>query len=99
MKFAEKYDTVLAGIISGLVLPFIVGTIIYFSSSNHLSLHSYLLKIWETRIVTHAISLCVFPNILIFLIYNRLDMLKAARGVLGVTIGWAVMVFVIRFLG
>jgi hypothetical protein len=41
----------------------------------------------------------VFPNIIIFLIFNRLDMLRAARGVLAVTIIWAVIVFGVKFWG
>jgi hypothetical protein len=33
------------------------------------------------------------------MIFNQLDMLKATRGVLAVTIAWAVIVFGIKFLG
>jgi hypothetical protein len=98
MKFSEKFDTVLTGIISGLVFPFIVGITIYLFSSGHLSLHSYLVRIMDSNIVTHSITLCVFPNILIFMIYNRLDMLRATRGVLAMTIVWAVIVFGVKLL-
>jgi hypothetical protein len=33
------------------------------------------------------------------MIFNQLDMLRAARGVLGMTIVWAVIVFGVKFLG
>ena len=99
MKFYEKYDKVLAGLISGLVFPFIIGIIIYIFSSDHQSLHSYLIRIADSDIVTHSITLCVFPNIIIFLIFNRFDMLKANRGVLAITIVWAAVVFGVKFLG
>ena len=98
MRFYEKYDKVLTGVISGLVLPFITGLIIYAFSSSHLSLHSYLVKIADSNIITHSITLCVFPNILIFMIFNRLDMLKATRGVLAMTIVWAMIVFGVKIL-
>jgi hypothetical protein len=49
-------------------------------------------------IITHSISLCVFPNLLIFMLFNRFDMLKATRGVLAMTIVWAVIVFGVKFL-
>ena len=98
MKFYEKYDNVLTGIISGLIFPFIVGIIIYSFSSGQLSLHDYLARIAEKDIITHSITLCVFPNIIIFLIFNRFDMLKATRGVLAITIVWAVIVFGVKFL-
>jgi hypothetical protein len=51
----------------------------------------------QANIVTHVISLCVFPNVAIFLLFNYLDMLKAVKGVLGVTIFWAALVFIIYF--
>ena len=99
MKFHERYDKVLTGIISGLLLPFIVGIATFLFTSGHQSLHVYLARIAGSNIITHSITLCVFPNILIFLLYNRFDMLKATRGVLAVTIFWAVVVFGVKFLG
>jgi hypothetical protein len=99
MKFHERYDKVLTGIISGLLFPFIVGILTFLFTSGHQSLHTYLARIADSNIITHSITLCVFPNILIFLLYNRFDMLKATRGVLAVTIFWAVVVFGVKFLG
>jgi len=98
MTFSEKYDKALYGFISGLVLPFITGFIIYLFSHNHLSLVSYIGRVSDSNIITHSITICVFPNILIFLIFNRFDMLRAARGVLTMTILWALIVFGIKFL-
>jgi hypothetical protein len=73
--------------------------IVFAFTSGHLSMHSYLFRIAESNIITHAITLCVFPNVFIFLIFNRFDMLRASRGVLAMTIIWAVIVFGIKFLG
>lgn len=98
MSFSEKFNKVQTGLISGLMLPFIVGSIIFCFSSGGYSLHSYLARIADSDIITHSISLCVFPNIVIFLMFNRLDMLRASRGVLMVTIIWAIVVFGIKFL-
>jgi hypothetical protein len=99
MKFYEKYDKILTGLISGFLFPFVIGIIIYLFSSGHQSLHSYIARIVDSDIVTHSISLCVFPNLFIFMIFNRFDMLKATRGVLAITIFWAVIVFGVKFLG
>jgi hypothetical protein len=99
MTLAEKYDRQIAGIISGIALPLIVGLSIYLFSSKNLSISEYIARLSETNIITHAISLCVFPNVVIFLIFNRFDMLKACKGVLAVTIAWAVVVFVVKFFG
>jgi hypothetical protein len=86
------------GFISGLLLPFIVAFIIFLFAKGNGDLHLWLRKINAANIVTHIITLCVFPNVVIFLIFNHFDMLKASKGVLGVTIVWAVVVFGVKFL-
>jgi hypothetical protein len=98
MTRAEKYDKILTGALSGLLLPFLVGLAVFIFSTANQSLTEYIRKVIDADILTHAISLCVFPNIAIFLIFNRLDMLRAARGVLGITFFWAVLVFAVKFL-
>ena len=99
MKVHEKYDKIITGIISGLIFPFIIGFIIYLFSSNNQSIHTYLVRIADSHIITHSITLCVFANIIIFMIFNQFDMLKATRGVLAITIVWAIVVFGVKFLG
>ncbi len=98
MKLSEKFDKVLTGVIAGFVLPFIIGIIIFMFSSGNQSLHSYLIRIADSNIITHSITLCVFPNIAIFLLFNQFDMLRATRGVLAMTIVWAVIVFAVKIL-
>lgn len=98
MKYSERLDNVPAGVISGLLLPFIIGIVIFLFTSGNQSMGSYLARIAETNIITHAVTLCVFPNLVIFLVYNQFDMLKATRGVLAITIVWAVIVFGIKLL-
>jgi len=97
MKWNEKYDRVVTGIVSGFIIPLIVGLIIFLFTAKDQSLGQYLLRIESAGIVTHAITLCVFPNIAIFLFFNRFDMLRASRGVLAATIVWATAMFIIKF--
>lgn len=96
MTFAERFDKLLTGLFSGILLPFLVAVIIYIFSPGNLSLQAYIARIADSDIVTHTITLSVFPNVIIFLIFNRFDMLRAARGVLAVTILWAILVFSIK---
>jgi hypothetical protein len=98
MTLYEKFDRLSTGLISGFIFPFIIGLTIYIFSSGEISLGTYLIRLKESDIITHSITLCVFPNIFIFLIFNRFDMLNATRGVLGITIVWAVIVFAVKFL-
>lgn len=98
MILPEKYDKLLTGIISGLMLPFITVFIIFLFAEGNPGLSEWLERIVKADIITHVISLGVFPNVLIFLLFNHYDMLRAARGVLGITIVWAVIVFGIKIL-
>ena len=98
MTIPEKYDKLITGLISGFIFPFVIGLIIFLFSSGDISLGSYLSRLKESNIITHSITLCVFPNIFIFLIFNRFDMLRAARGMLAITIVWAIIVFAVKFL-
>jgi hypothetical protein len=99
MIYAAKYDKFITGALAGVFLPFFTGLLIYLFSTKGLSVTGYLERISETNILTHSISLCVFPNVVIFLLFNRFDMLRACRGILSVTIIWAVIVFLVKFLG
>ncbi|MFN8242267.1 MAG: hypothetical protein U0X39_16125 [Bacteroidales bacterium] len=98
VKWTVKYDKVLTGLITGIFLPLLVGLVVYLFTAGGRSVGEYLGRINSANIVTHAITLCVFPNILLFLLFNRLDMLKAMKGVLAVTIAWAFIVFILKFI-
>jgi hypothetical protein len=96
MTRAEKYDKMLTGIISGFILPLIIGLIIFAFTAHGRSILQYLERISNANIITHAITLCVFPNVFIFLLFNRFDMLRASRGVLAITLAWAITVFIVK---
>jgi hypothetical protein len=98
MTRTEKYDKIFIGVVTGFLAPIIIGLTVYLVSTGNRSLGEYIKRIVDADILTHAISLCVFPNIFLFLIYNRLDMLRATRGVLGITFLWAILVFAVKFL-
>ena len=93
-----KYDKQIIGFAAGFVLPLLTGFIIYFFSADGMTIIKYLEHINRSNIITHSISLCVFPNVIIFLIFNRLDVLNAAKGVLAVTIMCALLVLALKLL-
>jgi len=98
MTLQEKYDKTIAGVTGGLILPLIIGFFIFLFASGNPPFDAWLERITQANIITHIISLCVFPNVVIFLIFNHFDMLRASRGVLAVTIAWAILVFGIKYL-
>jgi hypothetical protein len=98
VKFSEKYDKVAVGIITGFVLPVIVSLVVFLSAKGDPSLQLWLRKIIEANISTQIVSLCMFPNVLIFFLFNHFDMLRTCKGVLGITMVWLLLLFVVKVM-
>jgi hypothetical protein len=98
MILTEKYDKLIIGIISGLLLPLITAMVVFLFIKGDNTMNSFFDRIAAAGIETNVITLCVFPNVIVFLLFNHFDMLRASRGVLAVTIFWAVIVFGIKFI-
>lgn len=98
MNLTGRYDKLSTGMIAGLLIPLLTALMIFLFSKSDPSLSEWLSKMADADLATKMITLCVIPNVLIFLIFNHFDMLRAARGVLGLTIAWAVLVFGIKLL-
>ena len=98
MDLSKRYDRVISGVVSGIILPLIAFTVFYLATENGLTPGEYFRRISGLGNLPQILSVSVFSNIIIFLIFNRFDMLRAAKGVLGVTIIWAFIVFGIKLL-
>lgn len=96
MTFRQRYDNVITGIISGIVIPVMAFFIFFFLTRKGLTLDLFIRRMIEVDNVTEIMSVSVFANIFIFLLFNRLDMLRSVKGVLGITIVWAFVVFGIK---
>lgn len=98
MTFTGKYDRQYIGVLAGLLIPLLISAGIWLFSEGNPTPAEYFRRVTEANILTHIISLSVFPNIFLFLLFNRLDMLRSTRGVLAITIFWAILVFAVKFL-
>jgi len=96
MWFRERFNNALTGVISGLLLPALAFLVFFLLTRHGASFEQYFKHMETANNVTEIMSVAVFTNILIFLVFNRLDMLRASKGVLGITIAWAFVVFGIK---
>jgi len=96
MQFRHKFNNALTGLVSGLFVPVLGFLVFYLLTGKGLSLPGYIRRVEELGNITEILSVSVFANIIIFLVFNRLDMLRASRGVLGITIAWAFTVFALK---
>jgi len=96
MKVSEKYNRVSTGIIAGVVVPVIVMLIFCLWQADRYTVKEFISRLISYGVLTNVISVSVFANVFFFLLFNRFDMLKASKGILGVTIIWAIVVFIIK---
>ncbi|MDX9930121.1 MAG: hypothetical protein RBS37_09760 [Bacteroidales bacterium] len=94
---AEKYNRTITGVVAGIIVPSTVMFLFYLWKSGSMTVSEFFGKLVESGVLTNTVSVAVFVNVFVFLLFNRLDMLKASRGILGVTIIWAILVFIIKF--
>ncbi len=93
----EKYNRMVTGIVAGIVVPVLVMTLFYLWRAGGMTVGEFFSRLVYTDVLTNTISVSVFANVFVFLLFNRLDMLRASRGILGVTILWAIVVIVLKF--
>jgi len=86
-----RYDKFLTGFIPGIFLPLVIALLIFLFTSKNLSLTEYYFEILKRGFMTHGITLCVIPDVVLFFVFNRADMLNSARGMLGATIFWVLV--------
>ena len=92
----KKNDKVSIGLGAGLVFPLFIFILIYYAKYSELSIQEYITSLWEFRVLVQILSFCVFPNLLLFLLYIRRKMDFAARGVLMATFIYALLVLASR---
>lgn len=77
-------------------MPFLGFMVFYILTCHGLSMTDYFKKMESAGNISEIMSVSVFFNVVIYLLFNHFDMLRACRGVLGITLAWAFVVFAIN---
>jgi hypothetical protein len=94
----KKFDKIWVGTLAGIVLPFIVMGIVYFSSYGYLTVPQFLRKMVFASIILKLLSLCAVINLGAFFLFYRAKLDKAAKGVILATMVLAFVVVVDKFM-
>ncbi|MFC2097597.1 hypothetical protein ACFLSI_04610 [Bacteroidota bacterium] len=97
-KQKTRTNSLLTGLISGLFLPIFSLSIFWLVKYSDLKLGEFLNFFFDLKILTHLISLCALPNLLIFFIFMWRNLLLSARGVIMATFFIVAIVLIVRFL-
>ena len=90
----RRNDRLAIGFWLGMGLPVIIFVIMFFIKDPDASFSNYLKNLWQFRILIKLMSLCVFPNLLIFMFFYRRKYDMAARGVIMATFVYAFVVLI-----
>ncbi len=91
-----NYNSILTGLLVGLILPVIV-FIFFYASQNISDFSVFVSKVFKAGIFTHLISLCAVPNLLVFFVFMWTNRLLSAKGVIGATFIYTIIVILIKF--
>ncbi|MBN2274321.1 MAG: hypothetical protein JXR41_06190 [Bacteroidales bacterium] len=92
----KKYNSVGFGIAAGIVLPVIVYMVLYFAKVQDVRYTLFSDYTILSSILPVLISHCILPNIILFFIFNWLDAMLSAKGVVIATVILAAGVFITK---
>jgi|SRR6056297_2517791 len=96
----KKGNSLWLGFALGLLAPVLFILIFYgIKFSDQYSFSVFLDKLFELNIASKYLSICVYPNLLLFFIFIWKNRLYSARGVLFATIILAILVFILKLSG
>ncbi|WP_299584144.1 hypothetical protein [uncultured Sunxiuqinia sp.] len=82
----------------GLLLPLIMFLVMYLARYNEVHFAEYVQNLWRFNMLVKLLTLCVLPNLLLFLLLIKRKYDLAARGVLLATFLYAFFVIVSKAL-
>jgi hypothetical protein len=94
----QRFNTLLTGTISGILLPVMVYFLLYYAKIQDIRFTLFSHHLIIGNIIPVILSHCILPNLVLFFIYNGLDWLKAAKGVLITTVILTVFIFAIKLI-
>ncbi len=92
----NKFDTVEVGLIAGLILPLVIFFVVFLVNESAVPFAEYIEGMWKMQALIKLGSLCVFANVAVFWVFLKMKYEKSARGVLGATILYALIVLISR---
>jgi Mn2+/Fe2+ NRAMP family transporter len=92
----KRFDTVLTGVISGLILPVIIYFILYFTKIQDISSTLFSNHLVISNLIPVILSHCVLPNLILFFIFNGTDWMRAAKGIVIVTVVMTAIIFLLK---
>ena len=93
-----RFNKLLTGILAGVVLPSVIFFLFYYTRFANLKFIEFPKRMLMGSLLPVVISWCVLPNLLLFFVFNWLDWMNAAKGVLYTTVALTIMLFGLKVI-
>ena len=94
----NQYDKLLIGWLIGTIVPLVFFLIVFMVKYSQLDFIVFVKNMWQMKIFLKLLSLCVFPNLGIFMIYLNRKFDNAARGIILATFMYAFLVLIAKLI-
>lgn len=94
----SKVNNIYLGVILGIIVPAISIFLVYKIRFNQYHFEEFIYLFVQRKILSSLLSLCVIPNLLVFMIFIWLNHLYSARGVLLSTFIVGFIIVGVKFL-
>lgn len=92
-----NWDKLWIGFTAGIIVPFIIMLSYYVINYRYMPVSKFVNYLIMANTYTALISLCVLGNLAIFYPFIWKEKYRGARGVLGATFIWALVVVYLKF--
>jgi hypothetical protein len=86
------------GFLLGLCFPIVSFLLYFLFRFQGITFGNYVHILVQTGKIVHVMSLAVFPNLIPFMFFVRSNRFKSGRGVMAVTILFAISIFALKFM-
>ena len=93
----KKYDSLLTGLVPGLVLPLLTLLVLWKVKSNSPFI-DFLTQFQEMNMLSKLVSLAAIPNLLLFFLFIWTNRNYSARGVIFSTFILAFIMLILKFV-
>ncbi len=85
------------GFLLGLGLPLVIFLLYFLFRFQGISISEYVQILIKSDKFVHVMSLSVFPNLAPFMFFVQTDRFKSGRGIMAVTVVYAILIFALKF--
>ena len=85
------------GFLLGFGFPAVFFLLYFLFRFRDLTIENYWQILVQTGKIVHVLSLAVFPNLLPFMFFVRTNRFRSGRGIMAITILYAIFIFALKF--